>query len=143
MTDETPAAIFRARFDELLTRIAVGANPIFDELVMAGSTNNESVKREAARQAKRKWAKLTRGATEEVQCLIPRPAEAEPGPWRAPRFLLMFPAGPEPYDADRAWERLDAASTERVLSSFADEYERRLNKHIERRADEMRRRAKL
>jgi len=51
--------------------------------------------------------------------------------WRAPRFLLMEPVGPEPYNPKRAHERLDEAGTANVLDYLADEFERRFTDALE------------
>jgi hypothetical protein len=46
--------------------------------------------------------------------------------WQAPRFLIMKPSRNEPYDAARAWERVDAETSMRWRKTFYEHYVRHL-----------------
>jgi hypothetical protein len=131
VTQRVPACTFRAFFDFYLERAATEVRSIFDELVEIG--RRHSLKPDVIAWAVAEVRQMVRDCRPMIREWFPAACDgpgADARSWRAPRWLRMKPAGREPYDPERAGERMDEASTEKVLDAFADEFVGRLEEHI-------------
>jgi len=125
---DTPSAVFRAFFDFYIGLIAVEARRIFADLIKFG----RAVAADGVAWAKEQASFLTRHyrylVIEWVRIATDKQGDRES--WQASLFLTMQPAGRNNYDSERAWERMDAASSQKALDTFADEYVERLESYI-------------
>ncbi len=145
----TPSSAFRTCFDLYMEGVASGIGFIFKKLAAIARTNearlNLDQDQDSVAWAKEQALLMIREQRPRIPgwvrgaCDGPD-AEKNAKRWQAPRFLLMTPAGPEPWDAERAWERMDTASSLEVIETFADEYVRRLEDYIEEKAGQERKR---
>jgi hypothetical protein len=115
--------------DADIEMVDIRVRSIFAELVEIGREHEANQIAWAKAQAKNLF-RIHRHAIHDWVCWACDRKPIDPT-WQAPRFLLMKPAGNEPYDSDRARERMDAENTQKALESFSDEYERRLDDSIE------------
>jgi hypothetical protein len=129
VTQHTPPAAFLAFFDVYRDMMAITVRRVFGELVEISP----------ARKGERiPWAEAwIRNRIGRYRDMIPdwvcwacygKPYDASLLP---PLGLTMEPAGNKAYRPKRAWEPMDAASTEKLFASLADRLGRRLESQIE------------
>jgi hypothetical protein len=129
----TPSSIFRAYFDYYIELIANDAHHIFADLIKTGCKNETRQKKAGIEWAKWQAGHLIRSYRHLVADWVCATSDKQTDrrSWHAPTFLAMKPAGREPYETGRVWERMDWTGTRQLLEAFVHEYVLRLEDYIE------------
>jgi hypothetical protein len=129
----TPAA-FRAFFDFYIETVALGVRHAFTHLMKVGREH----KADGIAWAEAQAIQLIERYRPLIADWVRVACDRDPtNPWLAPAFLIMEPAGHNRYDPDHVWDRMDAATTPKLLDTITNEYVRRLKRSFEKAAKKL------
>jgi hypothetical protein len=147
MRQRTPPATFKAYFEILCDAMAAEATALFRRLLEIGKAQQQRIGIDYSVWAeKQTWHAIRSQGQAFVLWVMDLCNQGEAyiednySPqlifgrwWLAPRFLVMDPSpgGTNPFDASRAWERLDYNNTRFVLSNLAERFFQGLDKKVE------------
>ena len=131
----TPAAVFKGFFDFYIEGTSVESLHIFKKMVGIGSANETRLTSTFLQWAESQAKHMIRSNIHQIDLWVRDVCDKKPydptedseeqthwRKWQAPRFLIMRPSRYEPYDAARAWERVDAETSMRWRKMFYEHY---------------------
>ncbi|MBB5066098.1 hypothetical protein [Granulicella mallensis] len=131
----TPSAIFKSHFDFYLEGLSVQVPLIFKALVKIGRANENHLSTPHLEWAESQTKLLIGSYIHLIDIWVRAVCDTDPydpdedfderihrTKWQAPRFLIMKPSRYEPYDAAKAWERVDAETSMRWRKMFYEHY---------------------